>query len=230
MLISVLTWCHSRQETLNKTLPLWLKQEGVDYEIVLGHGPDIKFKFHPKIKPVPTPNCKMCESYNKMLREARGELLLITQCDMEVTDTSQLKRMAQRWYPGAMVSEKCFKAGRRDPGIYLLFLLIAKKDIEDIGGWCELYDGPDTLAHEDSDMIASLLEKGIQFEFMETPPESAVYHLDHPRPDYNGDPVLAAKVAHGFEIYNSRHNRKSVLELFVKQFSRRLIQKSKGFV
>lgn len=223
-MISVLTWCYSRQDMLDITLPLWLKQEGVDYEIVLGHGPTIKWPSDPRINPVLTPNLKMCESYNAMLKEAKGDILLITQSDMQVNSPTQLKRMLAKWSDRKMVTERFFKEGRRDPGIYLQFMMVSKMAVIKAGGWCELFDNPESCAHEDSDLVSTMLEQGMDFENLETPEDEGVYHIDHPKPDYANDPVMIKRLAVGKAIYNCRHD-KSVIQLYAQQFANQMMRK-----
>jgi hypothetical protein len=221
--ISVLIWCLTRQEMLNITLPRWLKQEGVDYEIILGHGKDIKWQPHPLIKPVltdydPTVNLKMCASYNAMLRAATGNILLYTQADMEVNSPTQLKRMLDLWSPGVMVQEKFFKNNKRDAGIYMQFLMVEKSAVEKIGGMCELYDSPDIVSHSDGDFMACLLKEGLTFKWLETGEADGggVYHIPHEVMDTK-DPETARKIAIGFALHKSRHPEGGIMELFCRQ-------------
>lgn len=195
---------------LDITLPKWLDQEGVDYEIIAGIGPDIYIPFAGKqldhrITVVDTPRLKMCESYNAMLKAATGDILLITQCDMEVNSPTQLKRMLEVCDENTMVTEKFFNKGKRDKGVYLQFMMVYRKNINLAGGWCELYDSPESAAHEDADLVATMLEQGMKFKHIETPEDEGVYHLEHPRPDYINDPVMLKRLAKGYSIYKSRH-------------------------
>jgi hypothetical protein len=208
--VSVLTWCFSRQEMLDITLPKWLDQTGTDFEIICGVGPDIIIPFvgrqlDYRLEIVNTPNLKMCESYNAMLKQSTGDILLITQCDMELNSPTQLKRMSELCDERTMVTEKFFNKGKRDKGVYLQCMMVYKSAVERAGGWCELYDNPESAAHEDADLVATMLEQGMKFKHIETPKDEGVYHLDHPRPDYINDPVMLKRLAKGYAIYKSRH-------------------------
>lgn len=221
--ISVLTWCYSREDVLNHTLQKWLypKQEGVSVEFIIGRGPGIGYPFtatecRGELKWVDTPNLKMCEDYNAMARAATGDILLITQCDMEVNSPTQLKRMAELCNDDIIVTERFFRDGKRDIGLFCQFLMVTKKRFMEVGGFCELFDNPESAAHEDADLVSSLLEAGCNLKRIETPKEEGVYHISHPRPDYVNDPVMLKRLHKGAEIYNSRH-KEGIMSLYAKQ-------------
>lgn len=220
-MISVITWCYSRQEMLNITLPKWTTQKGVDYELVVGIGPNICVPplGATNVQIIDTPDKLFCNSYNKLVSHAKGDTLLITQCDMEVNSDTQLKRMYELCNDRTMVTEKFFKDGKRDNGIYAQFLMVKKQSYTKVGGFCELYDNPESGAHEDSDLVASLLELGIDIKMISTPKEEGVYHIDHPRPDYINDKVMLKRLAKGREIFNSRH-KMGIMALYAKQIMR----------
>jgi glycosyltransferase involved in cell wall biosynthesis len=220
--VSVLNWCYSRQEMLDITLPLWLKQEGVDFEIVLGVGPDIKVPDDPRIVIVPTPTIKLVEAYNIILSKAKGDLCLITQSDIQVNSPTQIKRMVDKWNGHNVITELFFKKGARDSGMYMQCCLVAKKELEKIGGWCEGYGCPALAAHEDGDIMASFLENGLDLDHTETPADEGVYHIDHPMPDYVSDPVMLTRLANARELFWSRH-KKGVMELYARQAVRRVM-------
>lgn len=228
-MISVLMQCFSRQAHLDETLPLWLKQEGVEYEICVARGPEVKVPehwAHPAIRTTFAESVKICKAYNNMIAMAKGDKLLFTQCDFKVYSPTQLKRMEEMWSPGTIVSERVFINGQRTPGIFLHCTLVEKSAIEKAGGLCELFDADDVAAHEDSDLVATLLENGLNFKWLETPADEGVWHIPHDRPDYHTDPVMLAKLKRGKEIYDRRHE-KTVLELYARQFALGLMAKSK---
>lgn len=222
-LISVLNWCYSRQELLDITLPLLMRQEGVEFEIIMGHGPGVKIPehwTHPVIKPVFTPVLDINKAYNALWPVAKGEVLFLTQCDMQITSPTQLKRMLDKWNGRNMVTERFFKKGKRDSGMYLQCCMVGKKDMEKVGGWCELYGAPDMAGHEDGDLVATFLENGLDIERMETPFEEGVFHIDHPMPDYVGDPVMVKRLENAKKLYWSRHGE-GVMSLYAKQLARK---------
>lgn len=223
-MISVLTWCYSRQDMLDITLPLILKQEGVEFEVIVGHGPDIVLPNHPKVRGVPTPVLSITKAYNLMLREAKGDTLFITQCDMQITSPTQLKRMYDKMDGRNIVTEKFFKQGKRDIGVYLQCCMARKEDVVKAGGWCEGFDDVNTAAYEDADLVASLLENGLNIDHLETPADEGVYHIDHPRPDYEHDPVLLKRLAAGKALFWSRH-KEGIMSLYGKQVARALMQR-----
>ena len=223
-LISVLIYCYSRQKHLDLTLPKWVDQEGVDYEVIVGKGPGIGVPEHPRVKTIDIPQQRFNWAYNQILGAAKGEILLITQCDMEVNSKTQLKRMYDTWNPRRMVTEKFFKDGKRDNGLYLQFMMVAKEAVVKAGGWCELYDNPETAAHEDADLVATMLENGLDIYHTETAEEEGVYHINHPRPDYHGDPTMVIRLKKGKELFDSRH-KQGIMALYARQFARMLMQK-----
>lgn len=223
-MISVLVWNYNRPDMLEATIPKWLAQEGVEYEIVLGHGPSIKPPVNAKIRPVLTPNLRLGQSYNKLIQEAKGEYLLLTQSDMEVNDPHQVQRMLEVCKPGYMVTERFFKNGVRDAGVHLQFMLVRKEDMVAIGGWCEMYDNPDMCAYEDSDVVARLMNRGLKFKMLETPPDKGVYHIWHPAPDYVNDRVVCARVENAKELFFSRHG-KGIWQIYAEQFARMMTEK-----
>lgn len=213
--ISILTWSYNRQNFLDITLKSWLDQDYPDYEIIAGYGPGIEVIEDPRIVPIYTPELRMGMAYNALLKAATGDVLMITQSDMQVNSKTQLSRMFNLWRPGIMVTEKFIKDGRRDHGLFLQAMMVEKKAILDIGGWCEEFDTGETAAFEDSHIVASLMEKGLFYRHLETPIDDTMYHLDHPKPDYNNDPVVKAKMNKGRDLYLSKH-KYHVIVLYYK--------------
>jgi len=156
------------------------------------------------------------------LKEAKGEILLIVQCDIEFGSKSQISRMLDIKHDNNVVTELFFKDGRRDCGMYLQCCMVSKKHMEQIGGWHEGFSGPDMCAHEDADVMASLLELGLDLDHTETPKDHGVFHLDHPRPDYEGDPNLIRRLANAKKLFWSRH-KQGVMDLYAKQMVRRMV-------
>jgi hypothetical protein len=222
-MISVIFWCHDRQKHLDHVLPFWLKQEGVDYEIIVGCGPSIKLPDDKRIRRVEAPPPpKMGRVYNLLLQAAIGDTLLITQADLEVNDPHQLERMAAMCDDWTMVSEKFFKDGKRVLGTYLQFLMIKKHLVEEVGGWYEAYDCPAVAAHEDTDLMCRLLRKDLSLKFIETPEDKGVYHMHHGTP-YSSE-QYQLRVRNGNWIYHQR-NPEGILALITKQISRHLRDK-----
>ena len=222
-MISILTWSYDRQGMYDITLPLWLKQEGVEFEIIAGHGPKVTVPIDDKIVPVLTTEFKMCKAYNALLAKSKGDMLLITQADMQVNDPKQLARMLSVWTPGTMVTERFFKNGKRDVGIHLQFMLVEKKEIVKAGGWCELFDFSGLVCCEDADLCSSMLENGCNYLPIETPEDIGVYHIHHERPDYQS-PEMIAKAATALKFYRGRHKDYHSV-LYAKQFAMMMMAK-----
>ena len=217
-MISVIIWCGSMQSMLDATLKTWMNQVDVDYEIIIGYGPGIKIPVTDKrITLVHTPDMNLCRAYNMLVEAAHGDILCITYCDMQINSNTQLKRMLDKWTPRVMVTDKVFRNGKRIeyPPVFFDMSMVSKEAIQKAGGWCELFVGPDVWGHEDGDLVATMLEQGMTFEFIETPDEEAVYHITHPSPNLN-DPAIKARMNKGKEIFHSRHPE-GIMALYAKQ-------------
>ena len=214
-MISVLIWCYSRQKMLDLTLAGWLKQESVDFEIVLGVGPGIVTSPTGPINSVivDTPDCKMGKAYNAMMAAAHGDMLLITQSDMEVNSPTQLRRMLELWEPGKMVNEVFFKEGKRfAPPVFLQCMLVEKSLVVNAGAWDEFYD--DGYAYEDSSLVSRMLEAGGSFVFLETDDKEGVYHIDHEKPNINDKDVTSRLNRN--KAYYRAHHAESIMEKYAK--------------
>ena len=229
-MISVLIWNYSRHKEMAYCLPKWLEQVGVDYEIIIAAGPDIVRIDSPKCRYIPAyPPPKMGANYNALLQAAKGDKILVTQADMEVNDPEQLKRMADICRDGVMVSEKFFKEAQtgadgvlrpiRQPGIFLQFLMVTRKDLAEAGGWWEYWDCPAVAAHEDTDLICRLVRNGVELEWTETPEDKGVYHLHHSTPYLSAS--YAMRVKNGLHIYKER-NPIPLLKMLIDQKVKRI--------
>ena len=225
-MISVILWCYSRQEHLDLTLPKWLLQTGIDYEIIVGCGPSIKLPDDKRIRRVEAPPPpKMGKAYNQLLAEAKGDMILVTQADMEVNDPSQLANMYARANALTMVSERFFKNGKREMGIFLQFIMIPKDKLLEVGAWAEVYDCPALAAHEDTDLMCRLLRSGMDLQFMETPEDIGVYHIDHPTP-YESE-VYKMRIANGKAVFKMR-NETGIISLVIKNFAMHMRNKRRA--
>lgn len=221
-MISILLLNVGRPEMVPLTMPKWLAQEG-DFEIIYGHGPGVPVPLDPRIKPVAIDSFHMCANYNRLLAEAKGEFLLVTQSDMEVNDPRQLVKMAEAWKPGYMVTERFIKDGVRDCGHFIQFMYIKR---EDFIPWCEDYDAPGLYGCEDSDIVIRLLRKGLKYKILESPDDTAVRHIWHPSPDY-GIPENMAMVVRAKELLFSKHGA-GIYTVFAQEFARMMMEKSHG--
>lgn len=222
-MISILLLNVGRPEMYPLTMPKWLAQEGVEFEIIYGHGPEVPVPDDPRVKPIQIDSFAMCANYNRLLAEAKGEFLLITQSDMEVNDPRQLAKMAEAWEPGRMVTERFIKDGKRDCGIFLQFMYIKR---DDFVPWCEEYDAPGLYGCEDSDTVCRLLRKGMRYRILSNTDDLAVRHIWHPSPDYgikeNMDKVLRAK-----EILFKRQGS-GIYKIFAEEFTKQIMEKNRG--
>jgi glycosyltransferase involved in cell wall biosynthesis len=218
--VSILLLNIGRPEMYDITMPKWLAQEGVEFEIIYGHGPLVPVPDDPRVKPIPMDKFAMCANYNRLLAEAKGEFLLVTQSDMEVNDPRQIAKMAEAWRPGRMVTERFIKDGKRDPGIFIQFMYIKREDFEP---WCEDYDNPEVYGCEDSDIVCRLLRKGMRYTILETEDDLAVRHIWHPSPDYtikaNMDKVVKAK-----ELLFKRQGS-GIYRIFAEEFAKQMMEK-----
>ena len=216
-MISVILWCRGRQEMLDHTLPKWLGQTGVDYEIVIGCGQGVSVFPNPRVFTVDCGNDGLCKSVNRVIRASKGDLLLLADCDMEVNSPTQLARMLAAWAPHKMVTEKFFRDGKRDMGLFRQFMLVSKAAVLSVGGYCELYDDPTMYGFEDSELVCALFESGLRYEIMETPEDEAVYHVDHPRMDIT-DPIVKARLDKAKALFDSRHAKGPMHNLLTQKF------------
>jgi glycosyltransferase involved in cell wall biosynthesis len=224
-MISVLTWCFSRQKYLDLTLPTWLGQRGVDFEVVVGLGPEMEVVPHPRVKRVYTPNAAISEAYNKLIDAASGDVLLLTQSDIEINDKYQLKKMSELCKKDLAVSDRVIMDGKRDPGTYLYCLMIYKEIMGKVGGWFEEFDKG--VSYEDTDLIARILEAGTNIKIIKTPEDDAPRHLHHYRPPYHDpDPPLRAKIERNKALFYSRR-KKPLTQLWAEQHARMLTEKTK---
>jgi hypothetical protein len=141
---------------------------------------------------------------------------------MQINSPTQLKRMLAMWNGKNMVMEKFFKNGRRDSGMYLQCCMVGREDVEKAGKMCEDFNDIDTAGHEDGDLVATLLENGLDIDHIETDADEGVYHIDHPRPDYEHDPELIRRLGNAKKLYWSRH-KDGVMSLYGKQVARKLM-------
>jgi glycosyltransferase involved in cell wall biosynthesis len=204
-MISILTWSYNRQEMWDITIPAWLKQEGVEFEIVAGYGPGIKGPKDPRVNYVFTPELRIGQAYNLLIKAAKGNVLMLTQADMQVNSPHTLKRLYDMLEPGFMVTEKFIKDSKRDYGLFLQMNMMYKADLEAVGGWDEIFDGPDTQAFEDSHIVASLIERGICYKHLTQNDDDATRHIDHPKPDFLRDTEVLKRMAYARKNYLARH-------------------------
>lgn len=205
MKISIMFVNFGRPERLEQTLPYWLSQVGVDYEIVVGvakENLDNKILKNKKIKAIELPftEFKYSSMYNYILNHCSGELLLITQADLYPQDKNMLKNMLKKYKDKTMVTQKFFDGDLHDEGLFLQCMLVSKAEIVNIGGWSNEYDKG--YAFEDADVIARLINNGNKYIRIETEKEKAVLHIPHARPDKWG--AFAKKYHHNLNLYYSR--------------------------
>ena len=221
-MISVITMCYDRQHFLDVTLPRWLTiPKDIEYEVVVCHGPNIELPDDPKIKSVLIDGPQMNRAYNKGIYASKYDTLLFTQSDIIIHDPHQIKRMADMHMPSLVVTDRIVKYGVRDPGIYMYMTMVSKDKVLEVGGWPECYDGGDTYAFEDADLMASLLKNGMYLKIVQSPDALAANHIDHLRPDYNSQELID-RLAAGRKLYKSRHPV-GIEALFAKQMARNMM-------
>lgn len=190
-MISVILCCYSKQDFLNQTLPNWLSQQGVHFEIVLVHGPDVKVKRNPLVNIVEYEGkWGLCKGYNLALSKARGDILLITQSDMLLNNNQQIKKMYEVYKPDRMVKERDFP--------FLHLCMVSKEAVIKAGGWHEPYD--ELYAYEDTDLVATLIEQGIKNYYLDS---GEVVHIKHDRGEITDE--MRERYAKSKALFESRH-------------------------
>ena len=223
-MISVLTWTYNWQEMFDITIPCLLAQEGVEFEIVAGCGPSITLPKDERIRRIDIEGKGKCAAYNRLIDEAKGDILFLTQADMQLGSKTQLQRMLGYLGPKIMVTERFWKYRQRDCGMYHQCMLIHKKEVVDAGKCDEAFDDPSMYAFEDTDLIARLLKNGMNFKIITTEGDDGVFHIDHPQVDLTC-PIMQARINKGRALYNKKHDSESILSLYGKQVARRLMEK-----
>ena len=208
-MISIITWTHNWQKMFDHTIIKWMEQTYPEFEIVAGCGPSITTPINKRIRHINIEGKGKCAAYNILIDRAVGDMLLLTQADMEVNDPCQLERMLKAWTPGKMVTERFFKDGKRDDGLFPQFMLVSKMDVKLAGKFDEAFDSPDMYGYEDTDFVMRLMEMGIKHEILTTPEDIGVYHLWHPGVDMN-DPVISKKIATAGKLYIKKHGTKTI--------------------
>lgn len=218
MKISVVFLAWSRQDILDITLPLWTQQRGVDYEVVVAHGPDAKIPIHPRIRGVLVDHCCYTHGTNAAIAASKGDVVLLTQADLELNSCHHLLNMLRMLKPGHMVSHKHFNEGKRHSGIYAHCLMVHKQDIIDIGGGFDVAFCPlnKMYAFDDAALVSSLLERGIQLDFHSADSDHSMHHIAHPRPDVTSKDTKA-RWCKARDHYVATHPV-PLLVLYAKQF------------
>lgn len=227
-MISIVVACSkSKQDMADITIPLWLGQKGVDFELVIATEDGLKLPEDKRIRRVPMVAhtagfCLMC-SMNNAIAAAKGDVLYMTQIDMEANNDHLLRNMLTMLRPDHMVSERFFKDGKRHSGLFLQALLVPKNEVVKAGGFdtrfCGLY------AWEDTMLMARLLSSGCWLDFLIQDEEYATHHLPHPRPSME-DPDIRDRHEKARAVYDSEF-KVPMLMIFYRQllFRRRLGEK-----
>lgn len=207
----------SRNDVLAITLPLWAKQRNVDYEVIVAKGPEAVIPDLPHVRTIDADHCCIPHAINKAIAAAKGDVVVITQADMELNSDNHLFNMYQKLKPGHMVSHKHFNEGRRHSGIYCHCLMVYKNDLVAVGGFDEFYCILNkSYAFEDSALVTSLLERGVLLDFHTADIDHSMHHIAHPRPDCSSKEVM--------EMWKKARNHYvethpiPLLALYAKQF------------
>ena len=213
-MISIVTiGTESKQDMANATIPEWLKQRDVDFEIVVVTD-NITVPNDKRIRVIrPGTPFDFIKWYNLGFKEAKGDIIVITQIDMEVNHDHLLLNMSNKLKPGHMVSERFFKNDRRVSGIFCQMLMLWKKDLLEVGGYHEGFCG--LCAWEDNDLMSALMEHGVMLDLISFDEEYATHHLWHPvNYDSPESKVLQDKAK---AVFESRFKR-SLLQTYGRQY------------
>jgi hypothetical protein len=201
MLSIVMIGSGFRQGDAEYTIPRWLDQAGIDLEVILVTDA-INYPAHPRLRILdPGIPFDFIRWYNLGFKAARGEVILITQCDIEVNNKHLLFNMLRHLRPGYMVSERFFKKGKRSEGLWCQLLMLYAEDLQRAGYYHEGYCG--LCSFEDSDLMATLLENGLYLDLYSQDEDYASFHIDHPT-NYT-DPTILKLIDKAQDVYNSRH-------------------------
>lgn len=205
--ISILNTCFSKQELLNTTLPHLLAQEGIDFELLLGIGPGITTPADTRITTTPIDKWDLNKTYNTLLKQAKHDILLLLQCDIDLRKQDIIKNMLAKWEPNTIVTEQFYRVIDQEPyprdgGLHIQCCIVSRQAMLDIGGWYEPYSHPDLHGYEDVDIMASLLERGMSLVHT----QSEAYHLHHETNYFdNGVDDLNRRTANAAKLFRSRH-------------------------
>lgn len=178
-MINVLIPCYSRQEQLNAILPMWLKQRGVEYSVIVGAGPDVVVPEHERVKVVrysKYPITGLASLMNPLIDAADGDILCFVHGDMQAKTTGVLSAMLDRLTDRAMVTCGYINSdGEYCSGAWTHILMADKTLVVQAGKWDPAYDGG--IGWEDADFLTRMANLGCFYEQvkLDKPP----VHLPH---------------------------------------------------
>ena len=205
-MISVIIPCYSRQENLNKVIPAWLKQKGVEYELIVGFGPDVIVPEHRRIKAIPLdlPKGKRgaLASWNNTLIDASdGDVLLFAHSDMLVRNPNHLAVMLAALTPNAMVTSNYIVGDVNVNGSWMQMTMISRELVLKAGKWDERYD--EGAGWEDADFLTRLGKAGAYYEQVVQDFDKAPSHLPHK--SCREEEWFMDAYIHNKTLYNNTH-------------------------
>jgi GT2 family glycosyltransferase len=170
MHITIISVCHSRQGNLERVIPLWLAQEGIDFDIVVAVGPDMPRTPYPKVTYIDAgpwgnfmddnPPGGLSTSYNLAYKAAKGDYLFVTFSDMMMPDPRYIAKLAKYAGPNKIVTRQLIRAdGGLDEGLWMHGMLVDKALLDKSGGWDPFYNC--NWAWEDTDFSHGLVAAGV---------------------------------------------------------------------
>lgn len=213
-MISVVTiGSKSKQDMADSTIPEWLKQRDVDFEVILVTD-EIVLPEHKNLRIIrPGTPFDFIKWYNLGFKEAKGNVIVITQIDMEVNHDHMLFNMFSKLEPGHMVSERFWKNDRRVSGLFCQMLMVWKKDLMKVGGYNEEFCG--LCAWEDNYLMSALMENGVLLDLVSFDKEYATHHLWHAT-NYESPESIALQTK-AKAIFDKRFSR-SLLLTYARQY------------
>lgn len=203
-----------RADILDFTLAQWLDQKNCGEFEVLIVSDKTDIPAHPRLRVItPVGPYNFVMWYNQVLREAKGDYILITQPDLEVNSHNHIRNMQALITPANMVSERFWKNGKRSSGMFCQMLLLSAADLKQAGYFYEGFT--DLISCEDTDLVSTLIENGTILDFYLPDEEWASHHVPHAT-NYE-DPEVAESIRKANRLYTFRH-KISLKQLYAKQF------------
>jgi len=212
-MISIVSVCYSR--ALDKSMPSWLCQEGIDFEVVVVVGPGIERTPHPKVRYIDWPTKDFngcCVAWSHGYKAAKGDIIYSAYSDMVLQDKRYIARLAAHYKPNRIVNRQAIRPdGSLDIGVWGYGVLFDKALLAKSGGWDTRYDGG--YAWEDAHFMHSLVKAGGELIILKPlPADKALLHIDHPSvrdtPDFN------EKYLRNKHIYNDSFPDYTIMGLY----------------
>jgi len=212
-MISIVSVCYSR--ALDKSMPGWLCQEGIDFEVVVVVGPGIERTPHPKVRYIDWPSKEFtgcCEAWNTGYKAASGDIIYSAYSDMVLQDKRYIARLATHYKPNRIVNRQAIRPdGSLDIGVWGYGVLFDKALLAKSGGWDTRYDGG--YAWEDAHFMHALVKAGGELVIL--PPAKdgkGLKHIDHPSARDKAD--WQTGYLRNKNLYNDSFPERTIMDMY----------------